>query len=230
MPGEDYLAVLSRIHDRLRPASYLEIGVRTGDSLAIVREQTRAVGIDPMLRVTRPIKSRARLYPLPSDEFFARYDLFEELGAPRLALAFIDGLHLFEQVLKDFINVERYADRETVILVHDCLPVSRSVTGRRQAAGMWCGDVWKLVPCLRSHRPELTVRIIPTLPSGLTMITGADSKSRLLAERYDEILTQYRDAMLAYDRLDPEYLRTLFGLLPNDPRRIDESLSHLPVG
>ena len=50
----------------------------------------------------------ATIYELTSDEFFARYDLSELLGGP-VELAFIDGLHLFEQVLRDFVNLERHS-------------------------------------------------------------------------------------------------------------------------
>jgi hypothetical protein len=228
MPGDVYTAVLSRFHERLRPASYAEIGVRCGDSLALAGRDTSAAGIDPRLIINRPILSRARLYPLPSDEFFGRYDLLEELGTPRLALAFIDGLHLFEQALKDFINIERYADPQTAVLIHDCLPVSRLAAARRQhMSAIWCGDTWKLVPCLRKCRPDLTIRIIPTFPSGLGVVTGCDRGSVVLRERFDEIVAERRDLELSYEYLTPEILNATAGILPNDPEHIDEALSRL---
>jgi Methyltransferase domain len=37
-------------------------------------------------------------------------------------MAFIDGLHHFEQVLRDFINVEKRATSEGLIVIHDCIP------------------------------------------------------------------------------------------------------------
>jgi hypothetical protein len=225
MPGDDYFSVLTGLHERLQPTSYVEIGVRTGNSLALVREATTAVGIDPRLAIGRDIRSRARLYPTTSDSFFSRYDLLEELRASRLALAFIDGLHLFEQALRDFANLERYADRETIILIHDCVPVSRLSAARQRRSSLWCGDVWKVVPCIRKHRPDLTVRIIPARPSGLAMITGADPNSNLLHEQFHRIVADCRDLDLGYDFLDGEILKNMSGMVPNDPAHIDEVMS-----
>ena len=39
-PGEDYFRVLARIHEHLKPATYLEIGVDQGHSFEIVRPET----------------------------------------------------------------------------------------------------------------------------------------------------------------------------------------------
>ena len=47
-------------------------------------------------------------------------------------LVFIDGLHLFEQVLRDLINVERHSTTDTVVLLHDCLPLDEVTSGRRR--------------------------------------------------------------------------------------------------
>jgi hypothetical protein len=225
MPGEDYLAVLSRIHARLKPATYVEIGVRSGKSLVLAGDRTTAIGIDPKLLVPPGIQSRAKLYEMTSDDFFSRHDLLEELHAPRLALAFIDGLHLFEQVLKDFIHVERYADKETVILIHDCLPVTRLAAAREPHKRMWSGDVWKIIPCLRQYRPDLSVRVIPARPSGLGVISGADPKSSLLPQQFDRIVAEHQDVDLGYNCLDRETLKNMPGILPNDPGQIDDALT-----
>jgi len=45
--GPDYFRILARIHEHLRPATYLEIGVDEGGSLEIVRPETLTLGIDP---------------------------------------------------------------------------------------------------------------------------------------------------------------------------------------
>ena len=46
-PGEGYFRVLARIHEHLKPATYLEIGVDQGLSFEIVRPETLALGVDP---------------------------------------------------------------------------------------------------------------------------------------------------------------------------------------
>jgi len=226
MPGDDYLKVLARLHEHLKPESYVEIGVAAGTSLALARRETRAVGIDPRPRIAQAITARAMLYPVTSDEFFQLYDLLDELGTPRLAMAFIDGLHCFDQVLKDFMHIERYADRQTVVLIHDCLPLMRRVATRVCSTAFWCGDVWKIIPCLVKHRPDLTVRVVPASPSGLGIVTGLDRNSVVLGDRFDQILREYQDMELGYAELDQDQLRQAVpNIVPNDWVHIDQALS-----
>ncbi len=200
MPGDNYAAILSRLHRHLKPAGYAEIGVATGASMALAEADTRCVGIDPCPRVTATIAARARLYPVTSDDFFARYHLFEELGVERLDLAFIDGLHLFEQALKDFINLEKYAHPGTVVMIHDCYPPTELSAARDRVMAYWAGDVWRMIPLLIKYRPDLKVGVIPSLPSGLGMVTGLDAGSRVLEERFDEIVAEFM--ALEYSELE----------------------------
>jgi hypothetical protein len=53
MPGEDYLAVLSHIHACIQPVSYVEIGVRSGRSLALAGDRTPAVRYRPRHSIAR---------------------------------------------------------------------------------------------------------------------------------------------------------------------------------
>jgi hypothetical protein len=230
MPGDDYVAVLSRFHDVLKPGSYVEIGVASGKTLALTKEGTKAVGIDPSPSIEEATQLHAKLFRTTSDDFFESYHLLEVLGTSRLALAFIDGLHHSEQVLKDFINFERYADKETVILLHDCLPMSRLVTARPPSTTFWCGDVWKVIPCLMKYRPDLTIRIIPARPSGLGMITNLDPTSTVLMEKSNKIATEFQNQELDYDYLDlnKDRLSTIVPhLVPNDWQHINEMLFSL---
>jgi hypothetical protein len=227
MPGDDYLTVLSRFHNLLSPQSYVEIGVDTGKSLVPVGPQTKAIGIDPNPR--EGIRSHAKLYKMPSNEFFDSFNLLEELGAPRLALAFIDGLHSFEQALMDFINLERYSDSETVIVIHDCLPVTRLSASRARSTFFWCGDVWKVIANLLQYRPDLRTFIIPASPSGLGVVTNLNPGSTVLALKYDTIVAQSRDRELDYDFLDFGIFETLskkYNIVPNDWDHITRNVLH----
>lgn len=163
-PGPDYLEVLSWIHHELRPASYVEIGVLYGASLALAAPPTAAVGIDPEPR------AGGRILPLTSTEFFRRHDLRQVLGVPYCALALIDGLHLFEQALDDFLNLERYAGPRSLILLHDTIPLDAATSARERTTMFHTGDVWKTVALLRRWRPDLEIATVLTAPSGLTMI------------------------------------------------------------
>lgn len=196
MPGSDYYGWLQRFHEWLQPSSYVEIGLGHGRSLALAGANTMAIGIDPYqgewehLNYVCP-HGPATLFPLTSDDFFARHDLKKVIGHDTFALAFIDGLHLFEQALTDFINLERYASKDSVILIHDCLPIAPIVAERERCTGFWTGDVWRIIPCLKTFRPDLKIITIPTKPSGLGVVTNLNATSTILSDNYDEILKYY---------------------------------------
>lgn len=202
MPGDNYLSVLARFHEYIKPETYVEIGVHKGNSLALAQDQTVTIGIDPFPCIEKKIRSNARIYPITSDEFFGRYNLFEELKKEKLSLAFIDGLHHSEQVLKDFINLERYSDKDTVIILHDCLPISKTVASRTRSTTFWTGDTWKAIMFLIKYRPDLNIRTIPTPPSGLIIVTNFDSSSTILSDKYDQFISDYQNQELPYDYLD----------------------------
>src|SRR5664279_1082903 len=99
-----HYAFLRGIHERLEPRTYVEVGVRHGDSLALSR--ARSVGIDPAFSITAELQCDVQLVRSTSDEFFARphaFDFFE--GVP-VDFAFIDGMHLAEFAFSDFLDVE----------------------------------------------------------------------------------------------------------------------------
>lgn len=191
LPGEPYLTLLEKFHELLRPASYVEIGVESGRSLALARPPTRSIGIDPAPHIAAAMSASTKIFKLTSDDFFARHDLAKELDQPSVELAFIDGLHLFEQALRDFINLERYAGKRSVYLVHDCLPLDAASAARERRGEFWTGDVWKLIPALRAWRPDLAIRTIATQPSGLAVITGLDATSAVLAQNFAAIVDQF---------------------------------------
>src|SRR5580658_4167438 len=106
LPGEHYFKVLARVHQHVRPASYLEVGVSRGESLKLAGPQTLALGIDPQPRVGFTLGPNQKIFAQTSDEFFARADVPALLGGRALDMAFIDGMHHFEYALRDFINIE----------------------------------------------------------------------------------------------------------------------------
>jgi tetratricopeptide (TPR) repeat protein len=196
MPGADYYDWLQNFHQWLRPASYVEIGLGHGRSLALAGPDTKAIGIDPYqgfwerLNYACPY-GPATLFPLTSDDFFKQYDLRQVMERETFDLGFIDGLHLFEQALKDFINLERYARKDSVILIHDCLPIAPIVAERERCTGFWTGDVWRIIPCLKAFRPDLKIMTIPTKPSGLGVVTNLDAGSTVLSDNYADIVRYY---------------------------------------
>jgi hypothetical protein len=223
MPGPDYIAILDGLHELLQPAGYVEIGVEFATTLKLARPQTRALGIDPAPQVETPLTENISLYRQTSDDFFAENNLSNLLNGP-FTFAFIDGLHIFEQVLRDFINLEKYAGPDSLILIHDCLPLDQRTASRTRTTQFWSGDVWKIVPCLKNERPDLQIATISTYPTGLCLIRGLDSGSRLLEENYSAIIERHIE--LEYDAIKDK--GDYFSLITNDWSRIEDFLAGKP--
>jgi hypothetical protein len=204
LPGPGYYKVLRWIHRILRPENYVEIGVHKGISLLQVVRDTPCIAVDPEPSIEQDVEQELerrlpdlKLYELTSDEFFARYDLNDLLGG-EVGLSFIDGLHLFEQVLRDFINLERNSAGHTVILLHDCVPLDEVTASRERTTDFYCGDVWKATLAIRRLRPELEMAIVPTAPTGLCLVRGLDSASRLLEQELSDVVATYRELEFGY--------------------------------
>ncbi len=169
-PGPDYLQVLRWLHETLRPASYLEIGVARGRSLSLAMPPTIALGIDPSPRVDHPWQTQTRVVSMTSSEFFSRHSLAEFYGGNCFSLALVDGLHQFEQAIDDILNLEVYAQPDSIIAVHDTIPLDEKTASRTRSTEFHTGDVWKAVPFLKQFRPDLDMVTVRTGPSGLTLI------------------------------------------------------------
>ena len=188
--GLDYMELLRRIHEHLRPRTYLEIGVAEGNAIRLAGGDTMAIGIDPAPRIAQELPGSIRVYRETSDDFFANRDLNGLLGGA-LDLAFIDGMHLFEYALRDFINVERCSAPGTIVLIHDCYPLDEVTAAREQTTTFSTGDVWKLILCLKKYRPDLQVQTLAAVSSGLAVVRGLDRKSTILLDHLDPLCREY---------------------------------------
>lgn len=193
-----YLRRLSDLHLRLQPKVYFEIGTESGASLAFSR--CTSIAVDPKFRIEGDVvgaKPELHLFQGTSDAFFEN-GMLDRLGRP-VDLAFLDGLHLFEVLLRDFINTERHMSREGLVVLHDCVPVGHAMAERqwiRRQTKQWTGDVWKLIPILRKYRPDLSVDVRDYAPTGLVEISDLDPDNRTLAENYDQIVSEFLEVSL----------------------------------
>jgi hypothetical protein len=185
-----YYAFLAELHRRLAPRAYLEIGLRNGGSLAQAR--CRSVGIDPAFSITAELDTDVALFRTTSDEYFARPDPLAATGGIPFDLTFIDGLHLFEFALRDFINAERHSSPRGVIVFDDVLPRSVDEAARQRHTDGWTGDVYGMVEVLARYRPDLVVVPVATAPTGLLIVAGLDPADATLADHFDEILAEFR--------------------------------------
>ncbi len=181
----NYLTALAISHRELLPNNYVEIGCRHGKSLSLARCQ--CIGIDPDFAITFQLEAPTRIFKMTSDRFFSQYDLKSLLHGP-VDLAFIDGMHHAEFVLRDFINIEKNSHAGTVIMMDDVLPDRIELTTReRMGAAVWTGDVYKVITILRQYRPDLEVGVLDVDVKGLACVTRLNSASTKLSESYDAI-------------------------------------------
>jgi hypothetical protein len=171
----DYYEALAATHSLVDPGVYLEVGVHEGHSFRLAVGAHLAIGVDPSMNLRFPPPPGARLYHETSDCFFAEHGDLAFAHAP-LDLAFLDGLHLWDQTLRDFGHVERHSHPGGRVLIHDCLPIDAATSTRERTTVVWSGDVWKAIVWLRRHRPDLTVTTLDVAPTGLAVVTGLDPR------------------------------------------------------
>jgi hypothetical protein len=199
--GENYSRVLQKLHGCIEPVSYFEIGTLHGATLALAR--CASVAIDPAFKLQFDVvgkKPSCQLFQMTSDDFFRGNNLRELFGCS-VQMAFLDGMHQYEYLLRDFINLERYCDKDSVVLMHDCLPSDKHIARRdpndRSLADLsahpdwWAGDVWKAGAIIRRLRPDLVMLGITTPPTGLIAITSLDPSSDILQSQYSEMVSEF---------------------------------------
>jgi hypothetical protein len=184
-----YLDFLARVHELLQPRTYLEVGIRKGHSLAL--SHTRSVGIDPAYEIEVELTAPTDLVQETSDDYFARLPASGPFDGVPVDLAFIDGMHLFEFALRDFINAEKHGTWSSVIAFDDVLPRGPVMANRERATRAWTGDVYKIEQVLREFRRDLAFLTVDTKPTGLLLVFGLDPANRLLADKHDELVSTY---------------------------------------
>jgi Methyltransferase domain len=221
----EYVTLIGRIQRHVVPRTYLEVGVASGRTLALVAPGTVAVGVDPEPHIKFALGAESKVFEKTSDAFFEEEDVRSLMGGRDIDLAFIDGMHRFEFALRDFINIERLASKTTAVLIHDCLPIDEVSARRERETRFWTGDVWKLIVCLKENRPDISVTVVDAAPSGLGVIRNLDPGSTVLSERLEELVDRYMD--LPYSSLEEQGIRNTLNVIPNDWAAITEMLPNI---
>lgn len=176
-PGVNRIRAVQRaLAPRVNPV-YLEIGVSRGQAFGKISADVK-IAVDPAFKLsarTRELaddKGRETYYfETTSDSFFENETAFLEQHPIDVAL--IDGLHTYEQVVRDVEFTVRYLRDDGVIFLHDCNPPF-ALAGRRAESwddfmaqqsgplkiGIWNGDVWKAIVHLRSTHNDLLVGVL----------------------------------------------------------------------
>jgi SAM-dependent methyltransferase len=237
---------LQRVHEHLDPRFYLEIGVFDGASLTLA--SCNAIGIDPEPVLTHELRPSHRISRTTSDDFFHLTD--HSVLLPTIDLAYIDGMHLAEYVLKDLMNVERHCGRFSVIVIDDIYPAHPLQAERERQSRFWTGDVWKIIPILRGARPDLVLLPVDTSPTGTLLVIGLDPTKNALWDNFDVMVDWILTAMTEVhpdiigrdDKIDPfdPLLARVLGMLregrqadamnPGSADHVLERIRHLVAG
>jgi Methyltransferase domain len=177
LPGMNRIRAVQRaLEGRVKPV-YLEIGVSRGQAFQRISADVK-IAVDPAFKLSERTRELAdakgretHYFETTSDDFLAKETAFLEHHPIDVAL--IDGLHTYEQVVRDVEKTLPYLKDDGVIFLHDCNPPF-ALAGRRAASwddfiaqqsgplviGIWNGDVWKAIVQLRSTRPDLLVGVL----------------------------------------------------------------------
>ena len=183
------VGIIQAAINRLRAETYVEIGVDSGECFWRV-DAKRKIAVDPIMQPafrstfkglhvragdeTPPRESLALansvFFEMTSDNAFTRHaTVFAEQP---IDVVLIDGLHTYEQSLKDVQHCLNYLRPEGVIVMHDCNPASEAMAvpapsfeaaeklGVPGWNSQWSGDVWKTIVHLRSCRDDLQVFVL----------------------------------------------------------------------
>jgi len=166
---------LNQLAEMLSARNYLEIGVETGATFHQVNCQYKTA-VDPrfLFDLERSDElncfGSCQYHEMASDIFFSKLERTRE----PYDLIFIDGLHHYDQVMRDFIHSLVFAHSRTVFLIDDTLPcdVFSAMRDQQQALDLranyslgfqgnaWHGDVYLFVLLLPIYFPAYRHRTI----------------------------------------------------------------------
>ena len=144
---------------------YLEIGVAKGSTFFKVNAKEKHA-VDPRFRFdvkTRFEHKEEFYYNMTSDEYFSKIKTDKYFD-----IIFLDGLHTYNQTLRDFINTLSVSHERTIWIIDDTVPVDeisaepdlnkvRSIRRIQDSNDeTWMGDVYKVVVFIESFFKQFT--------------------------------------------------------------------------
>ena len=154
------IEIIQNIINKQNYQNYLEIGCDKDENFSKIKIKNK-IGVDPLQGGT--IRKT-------SDEFF-------NSNTQKFDLIFLDGLHTYEQTIKDINNSLKFIKSSGVIVIHDCLPkkIWNQIVPR--IYGHWNGDVWKAIVHSRTYQNADTYTCIAD--HGLGLIFKRKNKNLL---------------------------------------------------
>jgi len=161
---------LNTLINALGLESYLEIGVRSGDTLFSVEAPSRT-GVDPFFNFSleeHKDNPGLCLHQTTSDVFFSELD-----SSTNYDITLIDGLHTCDQTYRDLLNVLSHSHPRSIIVIDDTIPSDVFSTMRDSSMctqlrskygngddGRWHGDTYKIIPLIILFQPLYRIATI----------------------------------------------------------------------
>jgi hypothetical protein len=162
--------VLQEILSLYKKPRYLEIGVSEGETFHALKAKKK-VAVDPRFKFdldkAAHANPEAAYHQVTSDAYFVQLDEDELFD-----VIYIDGLHTFDQTLRDFTSALAHLDTGGIIVIDDVRPNSHFAAMRDLATlmtlrsrgvapgGAWMGDVYRLVFFIETFFPAYSYRTI----------------------------------------------------------------------
>jgi hypothetical protein len=143
--GESRIELINLALKKTDAKKYLEIGCDEDRIFNKVICDYK-VGVDP---------TRGGTHRMTSDEFFST-------NKEKFDVVFIDGLHIYDQVSRDFYNSLDSLNDNGIIILHDMMPrlPSEAITPIPNGKPKnWLGDVWRLAFDL-SNRIDVVFQLV----------------------------------------------------------------------
>lgn len=151
--------------------SYLEVGVAHGSTFLKV-DFRRKHAVDKRFRFDHQEleTDTTKFFHMTSDQYFANCVEREE----KFDIIFLDGLHTFEQTLRDFCASLMHSHDNTIWLIDDVFPTDIFSAHRDPAkarkyrklhggeGGKWHGDVFKVIFAVHDFFPNISYKTIST--------------------------------------------------------------------
>jgi len=154
------ISLIQKIINEQNYRSYLEIGCDNNENFSRISIENK-IGVDPL---------KGGTLRMTSDEFF-------KINKDYFDIIFLDGLHTYEQTIKDIDNSLKFLKEKGVIIIHDCLPkkIWNQIVPRLY--GHWNGDVWKAIVHTRTYENVDTYTL--KADHGLGIVFNRKNKNHL---------------------------------------------------
>ena len=126
--------IIQKFINKTQAVNYLEIGCDTNANFSKIKVKNK-IGVDP---------NSGGTHRMTSDEFFKDNQL-------KFDVIFLDGLHTYQQTIKDIQNSIKHIQDKGIIFIHDCLPKKIWNQLVPRLYGHWNGDVWKAIVEARTY-------------------------------------------------------------------------------